>query len=398
MLNNPPPARISGFRAKDWIKISQSPAQIVNTQLGEKVEMECEVLGSPAPEIQWFRGNQLVQQVRLFVILNLVLDGISHSHYIPCFLFFQTERSVINNELRDSFHDRAGLAKIKSRLIIDCVTPEHEGFYTCVARAGVKKIKSQPSLLLIEGGNSDTCKEPQNQRLQAPRIISWNPTAMENMGVDVLLPCAAVGNPTPEVYWLDQDNNVVNNFRYRVSLEFHHRMRFQVRNSHLNLIITIFNFQVLNNGDLAIYRLAWPDMGQYRCVAENSLGRDSVTTFIYPVLVSISITFRKNLIPPRLWWFLQFKQFFLHDSFPTISIYKSVFVNINHARRFFLHNLTFPHKSAMFKNWILRSHGTLNSFAFSFTWSHDKRERGKFAFVPTTFIEVFSLSVATFSL
>ncbi|EEB17941.1 Neural/ectodermal development factor IMP-L2 precursor, putative [Pediculus humanus corporis] len=234
-MNNSPPARISGFRAKDWIKISRAPSQVINTQLGDKVELECEVLGSPAPEIQWYKGSQLIQE---------------------------TERSVLNNELQDSYHDKAGLAKIKSRFIIDCVTSNHGGFYTCVARAGVKKIKSEPSLLLIEGGSSESCKEAKNEKLQPPRIISWNPTAMENMGVDVLLPCAAVGNPTPEIYWLDQDNNVVNNFRFRV----------------------------LNNGDLAIYRLAWPDMGQYKCVAENSLGRDSVTTFIYPVLVSFLLS------------------------------------------------------------------------------------------------------------
>lgn len=233
IINNSPPARISsGFRASDWIKISESPPVVVNSQLGERVEIECEVLGSPAPEIQWLRGNQPVQQ---------------------------TERmspNIHHNALPGSYHDKAGLAKIKSRLVIDCVTAKHEGFYTCVARAGTKKIKAQPTLLLIEGGNSDSCKESEQAKLQQPRIVSWNPTAMENMGVDVLLPCVAIGNPPPAVYWLDQDNNVVNNFRY----------------------------QVLNNGDLAIYRLSWPDMGQYTCVAENSVGRDTVTTFIYPVL------------------------------------------------------------------------------------------------------------------
>ena len=62
-MNNSPPARISGFRAKDWIKISRAPSQVINTQLGDKVELECEVLGSPAPEIQWYKGSQLIQEV-----------------------------------------------------------------------------------------------------------------------------------------------------------------------------------------------------------------------------------------------------------------------------------------------------------------------------------------------
>lgn len=128
IINNSPPARISsGFRASDWIKISEPPPVVVNSQLGERVEIECEVLGSPAPEIQWLRGNQPVQQTE------------------------RINSNIHHNALPNSYHDKAGLAKIKSRLVIDCVTAKHEGFYTCVARAGTKKIKAQPTLLLIEG-------------------------------------------------------------------------------------------------------------------------------------------------------------------------------------------------------------------------------------------------------
>ncbi|KAL0276862.1 UNVERIFIED_CONTAM: hypothetical protein PYX00_004335 [Menopon gallinae] len=226
-----PPARITNVRTKDWIKISQEPPQIVTTRFGERVEIECEVLGSPTPEIQWLRGNQVVQQ---------------------------TERinTNIHSTLPDAYHDKAGLAKIRSRLVINCITSKHEGLYVCSAKAGVETVQSKPTLILIQGGKKDSCEDAERNALQKPRIVTWNPTAMENIGVDVLLPCEAEGNPPPKVSWVDQDNKSVEDYR----------------------------FQTLSNGDLAIYRLSWEDMGEYTCVAENSAGSDAVTTFIYPVL------------------------------------------------------------------------------------------------------------------
>lgn len=32
---------------------------------------------------------------------------------------------------------------------------------------------------------------------------------MDTIGSDVLLPCVAVGNPVPQVYWLDKDNSLI---------------------------------------------------------------------------------------------------------------------------------------------------------------------------------------------
>jgi hypothetical protein len=44
--------------------------------------------------------------------------------------------------------------------------------------------------------------------------------------------------------------------------------------------------QVLENGSLVITRLTWDDMGEYKCNAENMVGDDIVSTFVYPMLVS----------------------------------------------------------------------------------------------------------------
>ena len=49
--------------------------------------------------------------------------------------------------------------------------------------------------------------------------------------------------------------------------------------------------QILPTGDLMIRGLRWKDhMGLYKCRAENKLGQDESTTFLYPVVVYISYT------------------------------------------------------------------------------------------------------------
>nr|CAD7402921.1 unnamed protein product [Timema cristinae] len=90
------------------------------------------------------------------------------------------------------------------------------------------------------------------------RISTWSPLYMDVMGNDVTLPCRAVGNPRPAIYWLDGDNELIaeNEPRYKV----------------------------LPDGDLFIYKLQWSDMGGYTCIASNTRSRDMTTTFLYPVL------------------------------------------------------------------------------------------------------------------
>lgn len=50
---------------RDWVKIAVPPPVIVNTRLGERVEIECEVIGSPMPEIQWLRGERIITHVSI---------------------------------------------------------------------------------------------------------------------------------------------------------------------------------------------------------------------------------------------------------------------------------------------------------------------------------------------
>lgn len=45
------------IRPKDWVRISREPTPVINAPVGTRVEIECEVVGSPAPSVQWLKGN-----------------------------------------------------------------------------------------------------------------------------------------------------------------------------------------------------------------------------------------------------------------------------------------------------------------------------------------------------
>ncbi|KAL1116950.1 hypothetical protein AAG570_004278, partial [Ranatra chinensis] len=96
-----------------------------------------------------------------------------------------------------------------------------------------------------------SCKRSSSQA-QPPKITVSRPVALENWNNNIVLPCTVRGNPQPTVAWIDEEK------------------------------------KVLDNGDLLIKRLRWEDMGRYTCVAENYHGRDTATTFLYPMKVCMS--------------------------------------------------------------------------------------------------------------
>lgn len=73
----------------------------------------------------------------------------------------------------------------------------------------------------------------------------------------VILPCRAVGQPAPYLFWIDNMGNTV-------SPATHER------------------HTVLPNGDLQIIDLEWDDMGEYTCKVQSGNTEKSVTTFLYP--------------------------------------------------------------------------------------------------------------------
>lgn len=166
--------------------------------------------------------------------------------------------SIIDNPLR-------GMAKVKTRLVINHILPIHRGTYTCLAESG-SQIVTAESELHVAKSQSDFARNyttlVATQILGAhhrPRITLWVSMLMDILGSDVILPCQTVGNPKPEIVWFDTFGNEVSNGNGRVT--------------------------VLPDGALRIRAITWNDMGPYTCLSRNSLGQDSVESFLYPLKV-----------------------------------------------------------------------------------------------------------------
>lgn len=47
----------------NWVKIREAPAERIPHRLGDTIELECIATGSPAPSIQWVRGDKPIHEV-----------------------------------------------------------------------------------------------------------------------------------------------------------------------------------------------------------------------------------------------------------------------------------------------------------------------------------------------
>ncbi|KAL1456309.1 hypothetical protein WDU94_001051 [Cyamophila willieti] len=207
----------------DQVQVDIKPPHIQRVVAGGRVEIVCEANGSPPPKIQWFKGHELVQE-----------SGFEEQNDLGAM----------------------SLASVKSRLLIDCVRPEHQGVYTCQAVAGSQSKMSKHVTIFVQGGDNKTCLDRQHKPVMAPRIITWSPVTIATIGGDIAIPCTAAGYPQPEIFWTNQENeNVANDPRV----------------------------QVLKTGELFISKLHWQDMGEYTCVAISPMGRTQESTFLYPL-------------------------------------------------------------------------------------------------------------------
>ena len=83
---------------------------------------------------------------------------------------------------------------------------------------------------------------------------------MVEMGASVSLPCRA--NMADMVTWTDSTGGDLGN---------------------------VDRLHVSDLGDLVITRVTWSDMGQYTCTVTNTVGRDAIQTFLYPLASSSAL-------------------------------------------------------------------------------------------------------------
>ncbi|CAH1118711.1 unnamed protein product [Phaedon cochleariae] len=212
-----------------WLKITQAPSHVVTKKVGAHLELHCEAMGSPPPTIEWYKRN----------------------------------RKITENESFEPYTVPPGtaIATVQSRLVINHLLPRHQDVYRCVAQGGARVATAASKVVVAnkEGREMNLTQLLTAKILGAhhlPRVTLWASTYLDVIGNDVLLPCKFVGNPKPYVIWSDPNGTVIeNDERYSISQE----------------------------GELRIRSIAWSDHGPYTCSLENSVGVDSVETFLYPM-------------------------------------------------------------------------------------------------------------------
>lgn len=83
---------------QDWVKITKAPPQKVVQKLGESVEVECEIMGSPAPFVEWFEGRYPPDsEVSFFVVFLILYLGVASSTSFAIFGIYLNFRDFLVN-------------------------------------------------------------------------------------------------------------------------------------------------------------------------------------------------------------------------------------------------------------------------------------------------------------
>ncbi|XP_063796284.1 hemicentin-1 isoform X2 [Pseudophryne corroboree] len=242
-----------------------------------QIIISCTAYGNPAPEISWMKGNVLItdktgKQAVLksgeFVLHNAEHDDVGNYtcmannvagtdfhtvvltiHYRPSFTELPTNVSLNEGEklqlsckatgsplpqITWANKDRiiiapAGRSKLLNDLVIERVSKQDAGTYTCIAENIVAAINTTVYVFV---------KDP-------PVIVEiHNANQSVPLGSSIILHCTVRGNPTPKIEWSKKGNGILFNRRFK-------------------------QFQ---NGSLAIYNTVNEDAGDYTCVATNDAG------------------------------------------------------------------------------------------------------------------------------
>ncbi|XP_043484053.1 neural/ectodermal development factor IMP-L2 isoform X2 [Leptopilina heterotoma] len=204
-----------------WVLVQLEQNNSKPVRVGDRVEFNCEITGSPTPSLHWIRGIKTETKIK-----EILKKGIAD---VPW----------------------EGITRVAGKLVIDCVTPEDEGLIYCAGVAG-REIQLASTFLRVDQSLKRTCQESNKPviNLNAKSILS-------NIGSTIIIPCRTSGNPRPEIYWLD-------NFEKRINFD----------NS---------RYSILENGDLLVEDIKWEDMGRYVCVAKSGDVEVSADTFLYPL-------------------------------------------------------------------------------------------------------------------
>ncbi|KAI8777457.1 neural/ectodermal development factor IMP-L2 [Biomphalaria glabrata] len=219
---------------KPKLFFKSKPSEI-STVLYDSIVLSCEAAGIPNPTIHWLKNGERVQQ------------GTSHN--------VQDDEAAFENAAGDDL-PRLQLANTVSKLYLDCITEEDEAEYTCVAETPLAR-KTQSHKVFIDpirGNPRHRCSVHNGEK--PARIYMATSSRFEYENELTQLYCRAEGKPTPTITWYDPFNEPITNAD---------------------------GYKIAKNGDLIILNATWKDhMGVFTCVADNGIGSDNATAFLYP--------------------------------------------------------------------------------------------------------------------
>lgn len=218
----------------NFVKITSPPPAQITQIRGSTVELECEVMGSPTPYVQWVHGSGQTAD------------------------WDDTTVNIISESSPTT------MARVVSRLVLDHSSHAAESTYTCIGRAGGQIAVASTTVYHVEAPTrsnfTDMIKPAHHlfMHLKPARVTLHYKALFEFMGSTVILPCKAVGRPLPEITWKNEEGNAVGSMQDP-------------------------RFRTLSTGELIINDLRWADMGSYTCVAKNAISKDEAETFLYPI-------------------------------------------------------------------------------------------------------------------
>ncbi|CAO1389894.1 unnamed protein product [Diamesa hyperborea] len=203
----------------EYLKISEAPEKDVYQHHAGNVELECKVTGSPAPSVKWIHGS-----------------GSHINHAFESNAIFDVSQT--------------GFATVVSRI---SVKQHHasKSTYTCVGTSGGKTVTSTneaPQTLASELINELVAENK-------VRISNFYENIFDLIGSNIILPC--VNNMKAEIYWLNDDMEEIKGQEPR--------------------------FKIMPTGELLITNLQFKDMGTYTCFTKNTVSKDVINTFVYPL-------------------------------------------------------------------------------------------------------------------
>lgn len=110
------------------------------------------------------------------------------------------------------------------------------------------------------------------------KVASFDDTFVATFKEDAKLPCLAVGSPTPNITWKVCDSILLNLYPSHTSIFNHCRtIAFTFAQVKGADFMPNERIRILAQGTLFIKEVIRQDAGDYECIAENSIAKDSIT-------------------------------------------------------------------------------------------------------------------------